>query len=96
MSDATGLTFSSINELVQKAKINFTGMEPRNVYQRLPAMRERSDLAKKHGDDETAYIMLKRWLNSVEWLRRIHNRNGKSAYAASMTVEQVRSDVSKV
>lgn len=96
MSDATGLTFSSVNDLVQKAKINFTGKEPRSVYQRLPAMREKSDLAKKQGDDETAYIMLKRWLDSVEWLRRTHNKDGRSAYAANMTVEQVRSDVSKV
>ncbi|KYN02885.1 PREDICTED: ubiquitin carboxyl-terminal hydrolase 8-like [Cyphomyrmex costatus] len=89
MSNATNLMYTSINDLVQKAKINYTGKEPRNVYQRLPAMRQNSDLAKKQGDDEKAYIFLKRWLDSVEWLKRTHNKDGKSAYAASMTVEQI-------
>lgn len=58
-------------------------------------MREMSDQAKKEGNDETAYIMLKRWLNSVEWLKRTRNKDGKSAYATSMTVDQVRSDISE-
>jgi len=94
MSNATNLTYTCVNDLLQKAKINFVGKEPRSVYQRLPAMRQISDQAKKDGDDETAYIFLKRWLDSVEWLRRTHNKDGKSAYATSMTVDQVRSGVS--
>ncbi|TGZ42240.1 hypothetical protein DBV15_07808 [Temnothorax longispinosus] len=65
---------------LQKAKINFAGKKPRNVYRRLLGMREKSDLAKKQGDDETAYIMLKRWLNSVEWLRRTRE-DRKSVYS---------------
>lgn len=96
MSNATNLRYTCINDLVQKAKINYTGKEPRSVYQRLPAMRESSDSAKKQGDDEKAYILLKRWLDSVEWLRRTHNKDGKSAYAASMTIDQVRSSISKI
>ncbi|XP_071553490.1 uncharacterized protein [Temnothorax nylanderi] len=91
MSNATNLKFSCVNDLLQKAKINFAGKEPRNVYQRLPAMREKSDLAKKQGDDETAYIMLKRWLDSVEWLRRTRVKDGRSVYsfATKMTVDQI-------
>ena len=92
----SNLKYTCINDLVQKAKINYTGKEPRFVYQRLPAMRESSDLAKKEGDDEIAYIFLKRWLDSVEWLRRTHSKDGKSAYATNMTVDQVRSSVSKI
>ncbi|XP_024893330.1 ubiquitin carboxyl-terminal hydrolase 8-like, partial [Temnothorax curvispinosus] len=88
MSNTTNLTFTCVNDLLQKAKINFAGKEPRNVYQRLPAMREKSNLARKQGDEETAYIMLKRWLDSVEWLRRTRVKDGKS-YAANMTVDQI-------
>lgn len=89
-SGAMKLTFTCINDLVQKAKIDFAGKEPRGVYERLSAMRQKSEQAKKQGDYETAYIMLKRWLDSVEWLRRTHVKNGKSVYAKSMTVDQVR------
>lgn len=59
------------------------------MYKRLSAMREKSDEYKKQGDYEGAYILLKKWLNSVEWLRRTHIKNGKSVYATSMTVEQI-------
>ncbi|XP_011065993.1 PREDICTED: ubiquitin carboxyl-terminal hydrolase 8-like isoform X3 [Acromyrmex echinatior] len=85
----SNLKYTCINDLVQKAKINYVGKEPRFVYQRLHAMRESSDLAKKEGDDERAYIFLKRWLDSVEWLKRIHNKDGKSAYATNMTIDQI-------
>lgn len=77
MSDATNLTYTSVNDLVQKAKINFAGKEPHNIYKRLSAMRQKSDEAKKQGDDETAFIMLKRWLDSAEWLRRTRSKDGK-------------------
>lgn len=66
------------------------------MYERLAAMRHKSDLARKQGDYEIAYIMLKRWLDSVEWLRRTPVKNGKSVYATSMTADQVRDDVSKI
>ncbi|XP_028046252.2 ubiquitin carboxyl-terminal hydrolase 8 isoform X2 [Monomorium pharaonis] len=89
MSDAMNLTYTSVKDLEQKAKIVFTGKEPRWVYQRLPAMRQMSDEGRKEGNDETAYIMLKRWLNSVEWLKRARNKDGKTAYAASITVDQI-------
>lgn len=95
-SGAMKLTYTCVNDLVLKAKIDFTGKEPRSIYERLSAMRQKSDQAKKRGDFETAYIMLKRWLDSVEWLRRTHVKNGKSVYAASMTVDQVGDDVSKI
>jgi hypothetical protein len=91
MSNAMNLKFTCIKDLEQRTKVAFAGKEPRCVYQRLPTMREMSDQAKKKGDDETAYIMLKRWLDSVEWLRRARNKDGKSAYATSITVGQVRS-----
>lgn len=77
MSDVTKLTHTCVNDLVQKAKVSFTGKEPRYVYQRLPAMREIADEAIKERDYEKAYIMLKRWLDSADWLRRTRTKDGK-------------------
>lgn len=89
MSDASKLKYTCVKDLEQKAKVALAGKEPRSVYQRLPTMREISDKAKKDGDDETAYIMLKRWLDAVEWLKRTRNKDGKSAYTTSITVGQI-------
>ncbi|XP_011690756.1 PREDICTED: ubiquitin carboxyl-terminal hydrolase 8-like isoform X2 [Wasmannia auropunctata] len=86
MSNATKLTYTCVNDLVQKAKINFAGKDPRNVHQRLSAMRQKADLARKQGDDETAFILTKRWLDAVEWLKRSHK---STAYATSTTVDQI-------
>ncbi|KAM0731384.1 Ubiquitin carboxyl-terminal hydrolase 8 [Formica fusca] len=91
MSDITNLQkINCINDLVRKAKINFSGMKPHSIYSRLPAMRQRSEAARKEGDDETAYIFLKRWLDSVEWIKNTRDyKNGKSIYSTNMTVDQI-------
>lgn len=90
MSDAANLKFTSVNDLIRKSKLDFKGKEPRYIYTRLPTMRERSDNAKKKGDDESAYILLRRWLDSVEWLKRTQDyKDGKSIYSTNMTVDQV-------
>lgn len=76
------------------AKINFVGKEPHSVYQRLPDMKQKSETAKKQGNDETAYIMLKRWLNTVLWLKKTPDlKENKSIYAAKITLDQVRCDM---
>lgn len=55
-------------------------------------MRQRSEAARKEGDDETAYIFLKRWLDSVEWIKNTRDyKTGKSIYSTNMTVDQVGS-----
>ncbi|KAL6429093.1 hypothetical protein ACFW04_008107 [Cataglyphis niger] len=91
MSEVTNLRkINCVNDLVQIAKINFTGKEPHNIYARLPAMRQKSEAARKEGDDETAYIFLKRWLNSVEWIKKTRDyKAGKSIYSTNMTVDQI-------
>lgn len=93
MSDAVNLhkiNYESINDLAEKAKINYNGKEPHNIYSRLPAMRQKSETARKQGDDETAYIFLKRWLNSVEWIKKTRvYKAGKSIYSTNMTIDQV-------
>ncbi|CAL1681665.1 unnamed protein product [Lasius platythorax] len=90
MSDLENLKYSCVNELVQAARINFTGKEPHNVYSRLPAMRKKFEAARNQGDDETAYIFLRRWLNSVEWIKKSREyKAGKSIYSTNMTVDQI-------
>lgn len=98
MSDVTNLRkINCVNDLVQIAKINFTGKEPHNIYARLPAMRQKSEAARKEGDDETAYIFLKRWLNSVEWIKKTRDyKAGKSIYSTNMTVDQVGSYIAYI
>lgn len=97
MSDVENLKYGCVNELVQAARINFTGKEPHNVYSRLPAMRKKFEAARNQGDDETAYIFLRRWLNSVEWIKKSREyKAGKSIYSTNMTVDQVGSRVQYV
>lgn len=94
MSDVANLTYRCINDLLQVAKVNFTGKEPHNIYSRLSAMRKMSEEARNQGNDEKAYIYLKRWLNSVEWIKRTRDyKAGKSIYSTNMTVDQVGSYV---
>ncbi|XP_067203764.1 ubiquitin carboxyl-terminal hydrolase 8-like isoform X2 [Linepithema humile] len=90
MSETAKMTYTCIIDLEKKAKINFVGKEPRSVYARLPDMKLKSETAKKQGDDETAYIMLKRWLNTVLWLKRTpDSKEGKSIYTAKITLDQI-------
>jgi len=92
MSNGTNLEYTCVNDLVKQAKVNYAGMEPRSVYQRLPGMRQKSEAAKKNGDDEAAYILLKRWLDTVDWLKKTQNyKDGKSIY--STNIDQVRNGV---
>lgn len=91
MPNTGNLKYTCVNDLIQLAKVDYVKKEPRDVYTRLDKMRERSDSAKKEGNDEVTYIMLKRWLNTVEWLKR-HNKDykdGKSLYS-NITADQVR------
>lgn len=92
MSKGANLEYTCVNDLVKQAKVNYAGKEPRSVYQRLPTMRQKSEVAKKNGDDETAYILLKRWLDSVEWLKktRDYKDSGKSIHSTNITIDQVR------
>lgn len=90
MPNAANLKYTCVNDLIKQTRITYVGKEPRSVYQRLPAMRDKSEGAKKSGDDETAYIFLKRWLDAVEWLKKTQEyKDGKSIHSANMSVEQV-------
>ncbi|XP_011861580.1 PREDICTED: ubiquitin carboxyl-terminal hydrolase 8 [Vollenhovia emeryi] len=92
MSDATRLKYTCVNDLLAKAKVSYKGIEPRYVHQRLPAMQSKADQARKERDDETAYIMLKRWLDAVEWLRRMasHVKDSKSVHSYTKNIPDAK------
>ncbi|KAG7197506.1 hypothetical protein KM043_007185 [Ampulex compressa] len=90
MSDTTRRRYTSIEDLLQQTKIDYKGLKPCNIYMRLPRMRELAEKARRSGDHETQYIMLKRWLDSVEWLKQTQEyRNDKSYYLANMRTNQI-------
>ncbi|XP_014467880.1 PREDICTED: ubiquitin carboxyl-terminal hydrolase 8-like [Dinoponera quadriceps] len=90
MSATVNLKYTCVNDLIQAAKVDYMKKEPRDVCLRLTGMRQKSDAAKKEGDDETAYIMLKRWLDTVEWLKRHRDyKDGKMTYSPNITVDQI-------
>jgi len=86
MFNKTNLRNTCINDLVQKANINYEKKKPRSVYDRLPNMQQKFEEAKKKGDDETAYIFLKRWLDTIEWLKKPH----KGSESIHFNIDEVK------
>ncbi|XP_015429538.1 PREDICTED: ubiquitin carboxyl-terminal hydrolase 8 [Dufourea novaeangliae] len=73
MSEKTSpLHYTSINDLLQKTNINYKNKKPAHIYNRLPQMYNMAEDSRKNGNEEVQYIMLKRWLNSIEWLKTTH------------------------
>jgi len=94
MSETAKMTYTCMNDLEKHAKINLLGKEPRSVSSRLSALKQKSETATMQGDDETAYIMLKRWLDIVLWLKKTPDlKESKSIYAAKITLDQVKCGV---
>ncbi|XP_078040551.1 ubiquitin carboxyl-terminal hydrolase 8 [Augochlora pura] len=69
MTEKGTLKYTSINELLQKAKVDYRNKKPIEVSKRLPIMYNNAAENAKQGNEEDQYIMLRRWLNSVEWLK---------------------------
>ncbi|RLU26363.1 hypothetical protein DMN91_000157 [Ooceraea biroi] len=90
MPNGASLGYTCVNDLVKQARVNCAGKKPRSVYQRLPTMRQKSEMAKKNGDYKTAYILLKRWLDTVKWLKKTQDhKDRKSIYSTNMTIDQI-------
>lgn len=89
MSNTANLKYTCVNDLIQRAKVDYVKKEPRDVYMRLSGMRQKFDTAKKDGDDETAYIMLKRWLDTVEWLKKHKDYKDGKLISTNITIDQV-------
>ncbi|XP_071871769.1 ubiquitin carboxyl-terminal hydrolase 8 isoform X1 [Bombus fervidus] len=69
MSKKVSLQYSSIKDLQQKTRINYIGKKPSDIYKRLPDMYNLAENAKLQGEEEKQYIMLKRWMNCIDWLK---------------------------
>ncbi|RLU22130.1 hypothetical protein DMN91_006510 [Ooceraea biroi] len=89
MPNGANLGYTCLNDLVKQARVNYAGKEPRSVYQRLPTMRQKFEVAKRNGDDETAYIFSKRWLDTVEWLKKTQDYKDGKSISTNMTVDQI-------
>ncbi|XP_026666636.1 ubiquitin carboxyl-terminal hydrolase 8-like isoform X2 [Ceratina calcarata] len=87
MSSKESLQYTSVEDLLQKAKINYKEKKPVEVYKRLSAMYKLAETAKIKRDEEQQYIMLKRWLNSMEWLKT--TREYKDDKKFSVNVDQM-------
>ncbi|EZA51726.1 hypothetical protein X777_09482, partial [Ooceraea biroi] len=71
MPNGANLGYTCVNDLVKQARVNCVGKKPRSMYQRLSTMRQKSEMVKKNGNDKTAYILLKRWLDTINEVKTI-------------------------
>lgn len=90
MTSEKSLKYTGVEDLLQRAKINYKGKKPIEVYKRLPAMYKLAESAMMKRDEEEQYIMLKRWLNSVEWLKTTQEyKDDKKFILSNMNPDQI-------
>lgn len=94
MTEKTPLRYTSIKDLLQIARINYKGKRPSDIYKRLPDMFNLAENAKIRGDEENQYIMLRRWLNCIDWLKTTQEyKDDKTFSLTNIHVNQVGSGV---
>ncbi|XP_029038135.1 ubiquitin carboxyl-terminal hydrolase 8-like isoform X1 [Osmia bicornis bicornis] len=90
MSDRGSLRYTSIKDLLLKAAINFKDKRPSDIFKRLPEMYNLAETARIQGDKENQFIMLKRWLNCIEWLKSTQEyKDGKTFSLSNMHFNQI-------
>ncbi|OAD53212.1 Ubiquitin carboxyl-terminal hydrolase 8 [Eufriesea mexicana] len=90
MSEKKPLHYTNVKDLLQMAVINYKGKRPSDIYKRLPNMYNVAENAKKQGDEENQYIMLRRWLNCIEWLKNTQEyKDDKTFSLTNMNVNQI-------
>lgn len=94
MTAKVRLSYTSVTDLLQKAKVNYKGKKPFDVYKRLPDMYDLAEKARMQGDEETQYILLWRWLDSVDWLKKTPEyRDNKTFSLRNERANQVGSGI---
>lgn len=94
MSGKVSLRYTSYKELLQKTRVDYKGKKPSDICKRLPNMYNEAQNAKLQGDEEKQYIMLRRWLDSIEWLKNTQEyKNDKTFSLTNIHVNQVGSGV---
>nr|XP_003703489.1 PREDICTED: ubiquitin carboxyl-terminal hydrolase 8-like isoform X1 [Megachile rotundata]XP_012141270.1 PREDICTED: ubiquitin carboxyl-terminal hydrolase 8-like isoform X1 [Megachile rotundata]XP_012141271.1 PREDICTED: ubiquitin carboxyl-terminal hydrolase 8-like isoform X1 [Megachile rotundata]XP_012141272.1 PREDICTED: ubiquitin carboxyl-terminal hydrolase 8-like isoform X1 [Megachile rotundata] len=90
MSDKVPLHYTCMKDLLLKAKINFYHKKPTDIYKRLPDMYNMAENAKRLGDEEKQFIMLRRWLDCIEWLKSTQEyKDDKASTLSNMHVNQI-------
>ncbi|XP_006572431.2 ubiquitin carboxyl-terminal hydrolase 8 isoform X1 [Apis mellifera] len=96
MTEKTPLRYTSIKDLLQIARINYKGKRPSDIYKRLPDMFNLAENAKIRGDEENQYIMLRRWLNCIDWLKTTQEyKDDKTFSLTNIHVNQIN-EVKKI
>ncbi|KOC65313.1 Ubiquitin carboxyl-terminal hydrolase 8 [Habropoda laboriosa] len=96
MSEKNPLRYTSIKDLLQVATIKYKGKRPSDVYKRLPEMYNLAENARLRGDEEDQYILLRRWMNSIDWLKSTPEyKEDKILSLTNMRVNQIN-EVKKV
>ncbi|KAF3423965.1 hypothetical protein E2986_05418 [Frieseomelitta varia] len=90
MSGKVSLRYTSYKELLQKSRVDYKGKRPSDICKRLPNMYNEAQNAKLQGDEEKQYIMLRRWLDSIEWLKNTQEyKNDKTFSLTNIHVNQI-------
>ena len=95
MTNKAALQYISIDDLLLKAKVDYRKIKPSNIYKRLPIMYDFAEKARMQGNEETQYIMLQRWSNSVEWLRKTPEYKDDKYSLQNMRANQIN-EVKKI
>ncbi|XP_012281573.1 ubiquitin carboxyl-terminal hydrolase 8 [Orussus abietinus] len=84
----------SMSDLIKLTKVNIYNKTPSGVCKKLPSVKDRGEKAKKAGERKKAYVLFKRWLNTVEWLKktREYKENEKlyTAYVPNTQINEVK------
>lgn len=80
----------NVLSLISKSIIDFKNKKPRDVATRLKSMHDNGLLAKKNKKYDTAFVLLKRYLNSIEWIKTTKDyRDNPLFYESHMPINQV-------
>ncbi|XP_043250566.1 ubiquitin carboxyl-terminal hydrolase 8-like [Colletes gigas] len=90
MTEKTALKYNSVNELQQKAKINYRSMQPSYVYMKLHDLSTLAENNRKKGDEESQYIMLFRWLMCFNWLKSMHEYKDDKMFTSMKQINEVK------
>lgn len=69
-----------MNELWQKSTIDFKHKAPREVAKRLQRMKIEGKVASDCGEYKKAFIFLKRWLNTITWIKTTKEFKNDAAF----------------
>ncbi|KAK0091362.1 hypothetical protein PV326_003335, partial [Microctonus aethiopoides] len=80
----------NIISLISKSIIDYKNKKPRDVATRLKSMHDNGLLDKKNKKYDSAFVLLKRYLNSIEWIKTTKDyRDNPLFYKSHMPINQI-------